>query len=554
MKKTLSGLLILLLALSIAGCAGGAANAAPTQAPASGTASLAQPTAEPAAQPTPEPEKTIDTVIIGTTMEVLSANRSEYNFDVISGTLSQLAPVWIDESGEYRPLLCDYATGDSRIWTLTVREDMTWHDGEPVTAEDIRFTLEYLDAQLGGGYADAYAAIRVTGERTIELELDAPNPRLLASLTTLRILPKHIYDGVADYTTVENERANIGCGPYRYVRFDAAAGVVEFAAYAAYPDGRPAAEHVLLQLFDSEDTMYMALKAGQIDMVYKYSGGVSAAVISDLAACPNLTLLPVANTANSAVLIFNNSREPLTNAAIRKAIAKAIDYAAFRTTFGSPYAVASRAGFVPEGSYGYVETPVLERDVDEARRLLAQAGCTDLDGDGVLEYNGARLSIPVMLRGDKPAHQRYAELVKNNLAEVGIEITLDVREVADFRELTEKERAQSAVITGLTPYGMSMQQGLSSLYLWGEYPMGYGQVYDPAYRALLDRADDAADMDAYRAVAGEIQNYYAETLPAIALFWDAHVQAYQSRFDGFVVDGTFGILNAQTWMRLTENG
>ena len=137
MKKILSGLLILLLALSVAGCAAGAANAAPTQAPASGTASLAQPTAEPAAQPTPEPEKTIDTVIIGTTMEVLSANRSEYNFDVISGTLSQLAPVWIDESGEYRPLLCDYATGDSRIWTLTVREGMTWHDGEPVTAEGI---------------------------------------------------------------------------------------------------------------------------------------------------------------------------------------------------------------------------------------------------------------------------------------------------------------------------------------------------------------------------------------------------------------------------------
>ena len=240
MKKALSGLLILLLALSVAGCAGGAPDAAPTQAPAA-----------PTAEPTAEPKNTIDTVIVGTTAEILSANRSEYNFDVLSGTLSQLAPVWIDDSGEYRPLLCDYATDDSRVWTLTVREGMTWHDGEPVTAEDIRFTLEYLDAQLGGGYAETYAGIRVVDERTIELELDAPNPRLLASLTTLRILPKHIYDGVADYTTVENERANIGCGPYRYVRFDADAGVVEFAANEAYPDGKPAAEHVLLQLFDS---------------------------------------------------------------------------------------------------------------------------------------------------------------------------------------------------------------------------------------------------------------------------------------------------------------
>ena len=68
-----------------------------------------------------------------------------------------------------------------------------------------------------------------------------------------------------------------------------------------------------------------------------------------------------------------------------------------------------------------------------------------------------------------------------------------------------------------------------------------------------DRADAAADMDAYLAVAADIQNYYAETLPAVALFWDAHVQAYNSRFDGFVVDGTFGIMNVQTWMHLPEN-
>lgn len=550
MKKTLALFLTLLMVISAAAFAGGCTGAPAAEPTAAPSASTAEPTVE----PTQEPKNTIDTVIVGTTAEILSANRSEYSFDVISGTLSQLAPVWIDETGAYQPLLCDYATGDSRVWTLTVREGMAWHDGEPVTAEDIRFTLEYLDEQSGGGYADAYAGIRVLDERTIELELAAPNPRQLASLTTLRILPKHIYDGVADYTTVENERANIGCGPYRFVRFDAAAGVAEFAANAAYPDGAPAAEHVLLQLFDSEDTMYMALKAGQIDMVYKYSGGVNPAVIADLEACADLTLLPVANTANSAVLIFNNSAEPFTNAAIRRAVAKAIDYAAFRATFGSAYAVASRAGFVPEGTYGYVETPVLERDLDAAKQLLQEAGCTDLDGDGVLEYNGNKLTFPVMLRGDKPAHQRYAELLKNNLAEVGIEMTLDVREVADFRELTEQQRAQTAVITGLTAYGMSMKQGLAALYLFGENPMGYGQVYDEGYRALLDRADAAADMDAYLAVAADIQNYYAETLPAVALFWDAHVQAYNSRFDGFVVDGTFGILNVQTWMHLTENG
>lgn len=493
----------------------------------------------------------IDTFIVGTTAEIVTANRSEYNFDVISGALSQLAPVYLDADGNYQPLLCDYSTEDSKVWTLTVRDGMTWHDGEPVTADDIQFTLEYLDTQTDGGYAESYADIRVIDEKTIELELASPNPRQLSNLTTLRIMPKHIYEGVEDYTTVPNEQANIGCGPYQYTRFDADAGVVEFEAFAEYPDGVPAAKTVILKLYDNADTMYMALQKEEIDMVYKYSGGVDAAVISDLEDSGNLTLMPVSNTANAATFIFNNQVAPLNDVNIRKAIASAIDYAQFRTLFGSAYAVPSNAGFIPEGTFGYVETEELTRDLDAAKAYLKEAGCTDSDGDGIVEYQGEKVSIPIMLRDDKPDHARYAELIQSNLAEIGIEVTLDVQEVANFRELTEQKHAQSAVITGLTPFGMDKNQGMAALYLWGENAMGYGQVYDEAYKALLDRADACTNMEEYKEVAAEIQQYYAETIPAIALFWDAHVQAFNSRYSGFVVDGTFGILNAQTWLNLT---
>lgn len=179
----------------------------------------------------------IDTFIIGTTAEISSAKRSVYNFDVLTGTLSQLAPVWVDADGVYHPLLCTYSTEDSRTWILTVREGMTWHDGQPVSAADIQFTLEYLDSQNGGGYADSYEDIRLVDERTIALELAEPNPRHLASLTTLRILPKHIYQDVTDDSALPSDVANIGCGPYRFVRFDADAGVLAFDAYDAYPDG-----------------------------------------------------------------------------------------------------------------------------------------------------------------------------------------------------------------------------------------------------------------------------------------------------------------------------
>lgn len=498
------------------------------------------------------PFKEIDMIVVGTASKIVTANRSEYNFSVISGTLSQLAPIWVDEVGEYHPLLCDYSTEDSKTWTFTVREGMTWHDGTPVTAEDIRFTLEYLDTQeKGGNYAGSYIDIRVKDERTIELELENANPRQLRNLVTLRIMPKHIYEGITDYATVANEQANIGCGPYKFVRFDADAGVVEFAAYEAYPDGIPVAKTVMLKLFDNADTMYMALKAGDVDMVYSYAGGVATSVIEDLSAAKGIALMPVKDTSNTATFIFNNNMAPGNDENVRKAVAAAIDYTKCRELFGSSYSVASAAGFIPPGTYGYVETPVLERDLTAAKDYLSVSGYTDTDGDGYVDKDGQKLSITVTLRSDKPEHARYAELLRNNLKDVGIDLILDVQETAVFREITERQRTQQAVITKLTAYGMGMNQGLASLYIWGENRMSYGQVYDEDYKALLDKAD-AASMDEYKTVAVEIQQYYADHMPAIALFWDSYVQAYSDRLEGFVVDGTFGYMNVQSWMNLIE--
>lgn len=145
----------------------------------------------------------MDLLIVGMTTAIETANRSEYNFDVLSGTLAQLAPVRLDGENVYQPLLCDFDTEDYRIWTLTVKEGMTWHDGEPVTASDIRFTLEYLSEIEEGGYAADYENIEVLDERAIRLTLPRANVRFLSNLTTLRIIPEHIYKDVPAATTLQ---------------------------------------------------------------------------------------------------------------------------------------------------------------------------------------------------------------------------------------------------------------------------------------------------------------------------------------------------------------
>jgi peptide/nickel transport system substrate-binding protein len=495
----------------------------------------------------------IDTLIVGTTMAIEKASRSEYYFDVLTGTISQMALVKVDETGAYQPLMAEYETNDSKTWTFTITDGLTWHDGTPVTAEDIKFTIEYLDLQNNGGYLSKYEDIVVLNDRQIRLVLKEANTRHLSNFTAMRIIPKHIYDGVADMATVAEELATIGCGPYKFVRFDKNAGVIEFAAYKDYVGGVPNVKNVIFKMYSNADTMNLALKAEEIDMVYYYAGGVDPTAAEDFASNGNITISTVKDASNTAVLVFNNNQSPCDDILIRKAIAAAIDYDKFRELFGSEYSTPSRTGFIPEGTAGFIETEVLTRNLDAARAYLAEAGAVDSNNDGTVEYHGEPLVIELLVRSDKPIYTRYAELLQLNLAEVGITITLKIVDVAEFRSISEKEHTNQMMVTKFTAYGMSSGAGMGSAYMSGRGTSnGQGQIMDEAYAEIVARLGSATTMEEYLAAAADCQEYYAENMPAVALYWDCYIQAYNSKLSGFVIDGTFGLLNMATWFSIEE--
>jgi len=503
-------------------------------------------------EPTTDTEESkIDTLIVGTTMAIEKASRSDYYFDVLSGTLSQMALISVDENGEYHPLMANYETADSKTWTFTIIDGLTWHDGTPVTADDIKFTIEYLDEQ-DGGYLAKYEDIVVLNDRQIQLVLKEANTRALSSLTAMRIIPKHIYEGVADMSTVSEELATIGCGPYKFVRFDKDAVVIEFSAYADYIGGTPNVDTILFKMYSNADTMNLALKAEEIDMVYYYAGGVGTTAAEDFLNNGNITISTVKDASNTAVFVFNNNTEPCNNILIRKAIAAAIDYDKFRELFGSEYSTPSRAGFIPEGTAGYIETDVLTRNLDAARAYLEEAGAVDSDKDGIVEYNGEPLTIELLIRSDKPIYERYGELLQSNLAEVGISVTLKIVDVAEFRSISEKEHTNQAMVSKFTAYGMSSGAGMGAIYMSADGSCAQGQITDEEYASIVNKLGSAVTMEEYYAAAKECQEYYAENMPAIALYWDCYIQAYNSKLSGFVTDGTCGILNMSTWFTIEE--
>jgi peptide/nickel transport system substrate-binding protein len=494
----------------------------------------------------------IDRLVIGTTTDLEAPSRSVYNFDVFSGILSQMAPVWMDEFGEFHPLLTEYEMVNPGVWRFTVLEGMAWHDGVPVTAEDIKFTIEYEALQSTGKAQTTYSALNIIDERTIEMELAVPNVRHLSGLTTMRIIPKHIFEGVELMAEATEAQHTIGCGPYRFTAFDAAAGTVEFTANESCPLGSPRVKTVIFRIFGSPDTLHMALKNGEIDLIYAYANGISVAAAADFAAYDTISLRAVKDTSNTAVFVFNNNRSPGNDPNIRKAVACAIDYDKFRELFGSEFSTPSTGGFLPAGSPGYIDTPRLTRNLEKAGDFLSAAGASDTDGDGIVEYRGSPLVITLDMRNDLPVYQRYGELLKTNLAEIGIGLELKPEDVPTFRTVTEQTHSHEAMISKFTAYGMGMQAGVGTAYLDGNNPsLAQGQIMDPAFGDIVSRLKSALNPEDYAAAAADCQRYYAETMPAIALFWDSYIQAYNSKLDGFIVDGTFGLLNMQTWYSIS---
>lgn len=561
MKKVGSLLLAVLMVLSLAAC--GRTPAEPTQTPST------QPSTEtPTTEATePAPTYAIDTLTVGTTAAIETAVFGEYNFDMLASGVSELPLVYQDTKGEYHPLLATYATEDAATWTYTIQDGMTWSDGEPVTAEDILFTLQYdqangsanFEAQTGedGKVTEAkYTGYTLSDDKmSISLTLASPNVRELSNMTSFRVMPKHVYEGKNTVTEVEGR---ITCGPYVLESFNKEAGTITFAVNEYYPQ-KPNVEKIVYQLFGNEDTMYLALQQGDIDMVWAYSTGVAGTYQDVLSTDTNVSLVNVAAANAPAVLAFNNAKGLFSDENLRQAVSYALNYEEFKTYFGSAYAEIPNRGFVPSTTVGYTDTEKLTTDTAKADEYMKAAGYTEKDADGFyVNADGAAAAFTLTVNAAKETHVGYAEMIKTQLEAFGIQVNLDAVDKDAYNAKTSNKFSENnitmeAAIYGYTAAGMGMGNGLGSIYVDGNHAVQGGcQVFDEAFSSILDELKAAKTIEEYYTGAAKLQDYYAAHMPLIALYWDNMMLAYSSKLDNVTVDAVFGLNNVNNWFSITK--
>ena len=561
MKKVGSLLLAVLMVLSLAAC--GKTPAEPTQTPST------QPSTEtPTTEATePAPTYAIDTLTVGTTAAIETAVFGEYNFDMLASGVSELPLVYQDTKGEYHPLLATYATEDAATWTYTIQDGMTWSDGAPVTAEDILFTLQYdqangsanFEAQTGedGKVTEAkYTGYSLSDDKmSISLTLASPNVRELSNMTSFRVMPKHVYE---DKDTVTEAEGRITCGPYVLESFNKEAGTITFAVNEYYPQ-KPNVEKIVYQLFGNEDTMYLALQQGDIDMVWAYSTGVAGTYQDVLSTDTNVSLVNVAAANAPAVLAFNNAKGLFSDENLRQAVSYALNYEEFKTYFGSAYAEIPNRGFVPSTTVGYTDTEKLTTDTAKADEYMKAAGYTEKNADGFyVNADGAVAAFTLTFNAAKETHVGYAEMIKTQLEAFGIQVNLDAVDKDAYNAKTSNKFSENnitmeAAIYGYTAAGMGMGNGLGSIYVDGNHAVQGGcQVFDEAFSSILDELKAAKTIEEYYTGAAKLQDYYAAHMPLIALYWDNMMLAYSSKLDNVTVDAVFGLNNVNNWFSITK--
>lgn len=508
----------------------------------------------------------ISNVNVGTTSLIEKAVYGEYGYDMLASGVSEIPLVRQDSTGTFHPLAASFETEDAITWTYTVVEGLTWSDGVPVTASDILFTLRYEDE---GGSANLIDQTSSDGKTTpakyagyalsedgmsISLTLKSANVRELTNMTSFRIIPEHLF---ADGDVTDEDRL-VTCGPYVRTSFDRSSGTIVFERNGYYP-GQTNVDRITYKLFGNEDTMYLALMNGDIDMTFIYSSGTGSTYLEVLEGNDSVKVLSAAAANAPCVFAFNNSDPVFSDVNLRKAVSCALDYAVIAEYVGGKSASVANKGFVPEATVGYKETDRLETDLQKAASLMEAAGYSRNAEGRYVSADGTELVITITYRLDKAVQINAAELCKTQLEAFGIGVVLDGLDSASYNAKTSNKFSNGNItfqtaIFGYTAAGMGMMNGLGTIYVDRSHSVQGGcQVDDPAFTSALSRMEEAATIEQYYEGAHQMQDFYQDYVPLIALYWDNMSYAVASRYDGYAIDNVFGVNNVETWAGLRTN-
>lgn len=479
-------------------------------------------------------------------------------------SFSQLNLWRIDENGEITGDGCFFKkwdiSGDNKVLTLYFDPlgKLMWHDGEPVTMEDVLFTFEHYKKQNSAKF-QTITNVEPVSDTSIRLTFSEPTAFGFMHGTTLTayLLPKHIWENIEDPRTYRGPDAVIGCGPFKFVSVDQDAQISYYEAVEDYPIGEITIDRVELKSYDNQAAILMALRNDEVDVMYCYSASLDTSLLPTI---ENNRDIDKGESIDKGTvqLIFGFDQQPTEDLNFRKGIAYALNYELISQTISGGYGEIASTGAASPAQLGYADGfPKNRQDIKKANEYLDEGGFKDIDGDGMRELpDGSQMEVKVLVYYYPPdlvpKYKRIVEIMQVNLEEVGVRISADEQSMADNRDyiLDVIRNNKYQLWIGSTTISTATWGGIANYVadlpdISGQF---FGTYKDPEYLDAYTRMLCSTNYDEYKQAYKDAQRMNAEQTTAIVLDISKVFYPYRTdKITGWINYPGMGAVHGATW-------
>ncbi|MCD5001662.1 ABC transporter substrate-binding protein [Enterococcus saccharolyticus] len=425
---------------------------------------------------------------------------------------------------------------DGLVYTIKLRDDVTFHSGNAFTADDVVYTIQRMIA-IGEGNSWLWNGVlnpenvKKIDDYTVEFTLNNAYAPFISSMTQLFIVDSKLLQEntkADDYGQGYLESKEAGSGPYTLTKWDRESEL-DYKSYEDYWKGWEDNQFkdIQMKIITEEATVKTLLASGQADMVHQW---LNISAYKEFEGNDKL-VVQKDPSAKLQHIPMNMQKAPTDDENVRKAIASAFDYnTANKDILGDSTQAVGPVPIVVTGNNP--DATVYQQDLEKAKEYLADS-----------KYAGQDLSVDFMIMGENPEQRQYGQLVSDNLAKIGIKVNIIN---ATWPQITEA--ATSAEKTpNLTLISDSLKYPHVDSHTYGIYhPSTQGSFRsmswydDQETTEVLEAARKEIDNDKQLELYKEAQKLITEKAPSIYVANPTHHIAYANYVEGYKFVGLMG--------------
>ena len=453
---------------------------------------------------------------------------------------------------------------DGTVYNFSIRPDAVWHDGTPVTSDDVIFTIERMKG-AGSLYPqdikDLWSKIEVTRLNEKNLKFTLPEPFVpFMDYLTFGVLPKHLLESVPPEQMADAEfNINpVGSGPYRFdqllVEDEQIAGVV-LNLNPNYYGTPPFIEQVVFRYYPTSAEAMDAYRQGDVLSVSQITPDVLGAALEE----PNLSVYTSRLPRMGMVLLNLNNPEVafLQNPKVRRALMLAINRPYLINTYLQGQAIVANGPILPNSWAYHDGTEQFPYDPEEAINLLKSEGYViPAAGGEIRAKEGTQLSF-TMMHPDDLTHTSIAQTIRDEWAEIGVQVEL---QPVPYDTLVRESLTSRAYQAALVDLDLSRTPDPDPYPFWHQAEAAGGQNYaqwdNRAASEYLEQARVTADYTLRERLYRNFQVVFGKELPALPLYVPVYSYGVDSQVEGVQVGALYDpsdrLTTFQKWYLLTR--